>query len=147
MKIFLFILAFLSLLLVSVVSSDERSNVDSSIEVLPEDYGKFGLTPFLGPMSDDSTRQTTLVFNKEIHGKQIAQVELLFFSSEKKLILASNNNFQCEEAKCFIEFGIIPDYQFNIEFEFVYGEEGKGDILRYRIKDIGLLLGRLNNTR
>lgn len=120
-----------------------------SIEISPSDYGKFGLTPFVGPISDDGTQEITLIFNQKIHAREISKVELLFFSSKKVLILANDTDFNCQKQKCFITFDIIPDYQYNIEFEFIYGEQAEvsaheSDSIRYRIKDIGLLTGRVN---
>ncbi len=136
----------LAILFAGIVNADKRAETNI-IEILPADYGKFGLTPIVGLVDDDGMQQTTLVFNKEIHGREISKVELLFYSSKKDLILGSEARYECKQEKCFTTISIIPDYQFNIEFEFIYGKAGinaESKEIRYRIKDIGMLTGRLN---
>ncbi len=149
MKGIIFVGIFIVTLFFSSILVAEKSVNTGSIEILPSDYGKFGLTPFVGPVSDEGTQETTLIFNQFIHGREVTKVELLFFSSKKNLILVNQNDFKCEREKCFITFDIIPDYQYNIEFEFVYGKDQPDTdqsmrAIRYRVKDIGLLTGRVN---
>jgi len=146
------LVGFLCLLIpISTVVNAERIIHSNVIEVTPSEYGKYGITPFVGPVSGDGTQETTLVFDKSIQGRDLSQVKLLFFSSKKILILASDNKFECKNEKCFVTLGIIPDYQYNLEFELVYDvnevEEKSGfKPIRYRIKDIGMLTGRFNRT-
>lgn len=140
----------LALFMMIFSANAETNSTSNAIEIEPSDYGKFGLVPFVGPVSPEGTQETTLVFNKVMHGRDVSKVELLFFSSIKNLILSNEINYVCEKSKCFITFGIIPDYQYNLEFEFVYGDVSsqvaETKAVRYRIKDMGMLTGRFNRT-
>ena len=149
MKRILFVRLLLGLLIFTLDVSAEELVQNNRIEVVPANYGKYGITPFVGPVEADGTQETTLVFNKIMQNREVEQVKLLFFSSKKILILANENHFECKHEKCFVIFGITPDYQNNIEFELIYSQktsEIKPKLMPivYRIKEIGALTGRLN---
>lgn len=140
-------LLFILLVLASAAKAEVIRN-PQTIDVLPADYGKFGITPFVGQISDNGTQQTTLIFNKSMQNKPVAKVVLYFFSNKKMLILKSEGSYECKSDKCFVVFDITPDYQNNIEIELIYSQElAEGQQTSYRVKDIGLLTGRLNRKR
>lgn len=118
------------------------------VEVTPSQYGKYGITPIVGPSSMNSVQQITLIFNKTMHYKEIKSVVLQFFSTKSLLILSNESQFECDEDKCFIVIDITSDYQNNIEFKLIYGnQQSPEQITTYIVKHIGMLTGRLNNKR
>lgn len=138
-----FVLLVLLLLSFGVEAEKLRNIVE--IDVVPAKYGKYGITPIVGPITEQGVQQTTLVFNKEYGPGVISQAKIHFYSSKKLLILTSDNHYQCKQAKCFLEYDITPDYQNNIEIELIYAHKKYPDRLtKYTIKDIGLLTNHFN---
>ena len=126
------------------VNAETLRNI-RQIYVPPAEYGKYGITPIVGPISDQGVQQTTLVFNKNYGPGVVSQVKMYFYSSKKLLIMTTNNNFTCKETKCFMQYDITPDYQNNIEIELIYAHAVYPDRLdKYRIKDIGSLTSHFN---
>ena len=118
------------------------------IEVAPSQYGKYGITPLVGPSSRNSVQQITLIFNKTMQYKEIKSVVLQFFSTKRLLILSNESQFECDEDKCFIVIDITSDYQNNIEFKLIYdNQQSPEQRTTYIVKDIGMLTGRLHNKR
>ncbi len=139
----------LSILLMFVLTANaDVIREAKSIDIVPADYGKFGITPFVGRISDNGTQQTTVIFNQSMQNKPIAKVALHFFTSKKMLILKSDSDYECKSDKCFIVFDITPDYQNNVEIELIYSQDLADDQqTSYTIKDLGLLTSRLNRKR
>ena len=141
-------ITFLLLLMLALSVNADMLPRNQIKEILPEDYGKFGITPFVGPLHEDGSQETTVIFNRTMYSQSIKEVALHFLSSKKILILKSNSDYECREDKCFVIFHIVPDYQNNIELELVYAGSGSDDIQnKYIIKEIGLLTSRINRKR
>ena len=137
------------MLLVLPIQASELRNSDI-VEVMPAQYGKYGIAPILGPIAADGTQLITLIVKNNNGAGRLVAAQVRFYSSLRNLLLLNQVNHTCSESSnsCFIEIHVTPDYQNNIELELSYATlTDVNRIIRYEIKELGSLTSHLNKKR
>lgn len=143
------VFALLTILLATAASAESLRQTDY-YDVWPNQYGKYGVTPIFGPVTVDGLQTLTLFVKRFSRHGELDSITLHYLNNRGDMHFSAPLYYQCMEDKnrCFLEFAIEARYQNNLEIELLYQTPNDPQrLIKYRIKDIGVMGGLLQKKR